>query len=69
MKLKKKEEQSVDMSPLLRIRDKTLLEGGTETKIGAESKGWTIQRLHYSGLYPIISHQRQTLLHMATRFW
>ena len=42
MKLKKKEEQSVDNSPLLRIGNKTPIEGVTETKFGAEMKGWTI---------------------------
>jgi hypothetical protein len=42
MKLKKKEDQSVDTLPLLRIRNKTVMEGVTETKIGAEMKGWTI---------------------------
>ena len=40
MKLKKKDDQSVDMSPLLRIGNKTSLEGVTETKFGAEMKGW-----------------------------
>jgi hypothetical protein len=49
MKLKKKEDQNVDTSPLLRIGDKTLLEGVTETKFGAEKKGWTIQRLPHPG--------------------
>jgi hypothetical protein len=42
MKLKKKEEQSVDTVPLLRIGNKTSMEGITETKFGAEMKGWTI---------------------------
>jgi hypothetical protein len=42
MKLKKNEEQSVDTSPLLRIGNKTLMERVTETKFGAEMKGWTI---------------------------
>jgi hypothetical protein len=42
MKLKKKEDQSVDTLPLLRIRNKTPMEGVTETKFGAEMKGWTI---------------------------
>ena len=40
-KLKKKEEQSVDTSPL-RIENKTPMEGVTETQFGAETKGWTI---------------------------
>jgi hypothetical protein len=40
----------------------------TETKFGAEMKGWTIQRLPHLGIHPIISHQTQTLLHMPARF-
>ena len=42
MKLKKNEDQSVDTLPLLRIGNKTPMEGITETKFGAEKKGWTI---------------------------
>ena len=42
MKLKKKEEQSVDNLPLLRIGNKTPMEGVTRTKFGAETKGWAI---------------------------
>jgi hypothetical protein len=42
MKLKKNEDQSVDTLPLLRIGNKTSIEGVTETKFGAETKGWTI---------------------------
>jgi hypothetical protein len=42
MKLKENEDQSVDTLPLLRIGNKTPLEGVTETKFGAETKGWTI---------------------------
>jgi hypothetical protein len=42
MKLKKNEDQSVDTVPLLRIGNKTPMEGVTETKFGAETKGWTI---------------------------
>jgi hypothetical protein len=37
------------------------MEGVTETKFGAKSKGWTIQRLPHLGIHPIISHQTQTL--------
>jgi hypothetical protein len=67
MKLKKNEEQSVDTLPLLRIKNKTHMERVTETKFGAEMKGWTIQRLSNPGIHPIISHQTQTLLHMPAR--
>ena len=42
MKLKKNEDQSVDTLPLLRIGNKTPMEGVSETKIGAEMKGWNI---------------------------
>jgi hypothetical protein len=42
MKFKKNEDQSVDPSPLLKIGNKTPMEGFTETKFGAETKGWTI---------------------------
>ena len=41
MKLKK-EDQSVYTSTLLRIGNKILMEGVTETKFGAERKGWII---------------------------
>jgi hypothetical protein len=68
MKLKKNEDQSVDTSPLLRIGNKTPMEGITEKKFGAEMKGWTIQTLPYPGIHPIVSHQMQTLLHMPARF-
>jgi hypothetical protein len=56
MKLKKNEDQSVDTSTLLRIGIKTPMEGVTETKFGAETKGWTIQRMPYLGIHPIISY-------------
>jgi hypothetical protein len=42
MKLKKIKEQSMDTLPLNRIGNKTPMEGVTETKFGAETKGWTI---------------------------
>ena len=38
MKLKKNEDQSVDTLPLLRIGNKTPMEGVTETRFGAETK-------------------------------
>jgi hypothetical protein len=37
----------------------------TETKFGAKTKGWTIQRLTHPETHPINSHQTQTLLHNA----
>jgi hypothetical protein len=42
MKLKKNEDQSVGTLPLLRIGNKTPMEGVTDTKFGAETKGCTI---------------------------
>ena len=42
MKLKKKEDESVDTSFLLRMRNKIPMEGVTKTKFGAEMKGWTM---------------------------
>ena len=41
MKLKKNTDQSVDTLPLLRIGNITPMEGITETKFGAVTKGWT----------------------------
>jgi hypothetical protein len=69
MKLKKKEDQSVDTSPLLKIGNKTPMEGVTKTKFRAETERWTIQRLPLPGVHPIISHQTQTLLHMPARIF
>ena len=42
MKLKKKEDQSVDTLMLLRRGNKTLMEGVTETKCGVETEKMTI---------------------------
>jgi hypothetical protein len=68
MKLKKNKNQSVDTVPLLRIGNKTPMEGVTEKKFGAETKGWTIERLPYPGIHPIISLQTLTPLHTLARF-
>ena len=68
MKLKKKEDQSVDTLFLLRMRNKIPVEGVTETKFGAETEGRTIQRLPHLGIHPIYNHQTQILLHMPERF-
>jgi hypothetical protein len=59
----------VDTSFFLRLWNKIPIEGVTKEKFGAESNGWTIQRLPYPGIHPIISHQMQTLLYMPSRFW
>jgi hypothetical protein len=58
----------MDTSFLLRIGNKTPMEGVTETKFGAEMKGWTIQRLPHLGIHSIIRHQTLTLLHIPARF-
>ena len=42
MKLKKNEDQIVHTVPLLTIGNQTPMEGITETKFGAVTKGWTI---------------------------
>ena len=69
MKLKKNIDQKrVDTLPLLRIGNKTPMEGVTETMFGAETKGWTIKRLPYLGIHPIISLQTLTPLHTLARF-
>jgi hypothetical protein len=68
MKLKRKEDQSVDISSLLRMGNKIHMEGVTETKFGAEMEGRTMQRLPHPGIHPINNHQMQTLLYMPARF-
>ena len=66
MKLKKKEDQSVDTLILLRRGNKTPMEGVIETKCEAEIERITIQRLPYLGIHPINNHQNQTLLWIPT---
>ena len=61
MKLKKKEDQSMDTLVFLRRGNKILMGGDTETKCGAETGGKAIQRLPHLGIHPICSHQTQTL--------
>jgi hypothetical protein len=68
MKRKKKEDQSVYTSLLLRIGNKIPMYGVTETNFGAEMEGKTIQRLPYLRIHLIYNHQTQTLLHMPERF-
>jgi hypothetical protein len=67
MKLNNKENRSVDTLILLRRGNKITMEGVTETKFGVETEGMTTQRLPHLGIYPIDSHQTQTLLWMPTR--
>jgi hypothetical protein len=68
MKLKMKEDKSVDTLFLLRMGNKIPMEGVTETKFGAEMEGRTIQRLPLLRIHPINIHQTKTLLHMPARF-
>jgi hypothetical protein len=56
MKLKKKEDQSVDASVLLRRRGKIVKGGNEETKCGAETGGNAIQRHPHLGIHPIYRH-------------
>jgi hypothetical protein len=62
MKLKKKEDQSIDTSFLFRMGNKILMEGVAETKFGAETKKGRSRDCC------IYNHQTQTLLHMTERF-
>ena len=52
MKLKK-EDQSVDISFLLRMGNKVPMGGVTETKFRAEMEGRTMQRLPHLGIHSI----------------
>jgi hypothetical protein len=64
VRLKKKEDQSVDALVLLRRGNKILTGGNTETKCGADIEENVIKRLSHLGIHPIYSHQTQTLLLM-----
>jgi hypothetical protein len=48
----RKEDQHVDILFLPSIGNKISMEGVEETKFGAKTKGWTIQRLPHWGLIP-----------------
>ena len=67
MKLKKKEDQSVDTLILLRRENKIPREGVTETKCETETEEIIILRLPHLRIHPINNQQNQTLLWMATR--
>jgi hypothetical protein len=62
MKLKKKEDQSVDTLVSLRRWIKVPLGRYTETNCGTKTEGKAIQRLSHLGIHPIYSFQTQTLL-------
>jgi hypothetical protein len=57
MKLKKKEDQSVGTSTLLRRGNKITMEGVTEAKCGEDTEGMTIQKLPCLINHPIYKHQ------------
>jgi hypothetical protein len=59
MKLKKKENKSVNTLILLRRGNKIPMEGVTKTKCEAETEGMTIQRLPHLGIHLINNHQTQ----------
>jgi hypothetical protein len=65
MELKKKEDQTVNVSVLLRRGNKMHMGGNTATKYAAETEGKSIQRLPNPGTNPIYNHQAQTLLWMS----
>ena len=56
MKLKRKEDQRVTTSFLLRLGNKIPMEGVTKTKFGAETEGRTIERLPHPDILPISNH-------------
>jgi hypothetical protein len=64
VKLKNKEDQSVDTSVLLRRRIKIPMGADTVTKFGAETEGKAIQWRFHLGIHPIYSYQTQKLLRM-----
>jgi hypothetical protein len=51
----------MDISLLLRMGNKILIEGVKETKFRAEMEGRTIKRLPHLGIHLINHHQTQTL--------
>jgi hypothetical protein len=57
MKLKKKEDQSVDASVILKRGNKMLTEENIETKCREETEGKAIHRLPYLEIHPIYSSQ------------
>ena len=64
MQLKKSEHQHVDVSVLLRMKNKLLKRGNTCTKCVAVTKGMAIQRLPYLGNHHNYRHRTKTLLGM-----
>ena len=61
MKLKKKEDNSMDTLIFLRREIKTNMWGDTNTKFAEEPGGKLIQWLPHQGLHPIYTYQTQIL--------
>ena len=66
MKLKKKEDQRVDTSVILRRGIKITIGSDTEKKYGSETEGKTIQKQPHMRSHAIYSYQTQTPLGMST---
>jgi hypothetical protein len=62
VKLKKKEDRSVDTSNLLRRGNRITMEGVTESKCKAETEEMTIQRLLYLGNPSHKRHKPDTIV-------
>ena len=65
MKLKKKEDQSVDILVILGRWNKVTMGGNAKTKCRAETEGKAIQRLPYLVIHPMYSYQTHTLFWMS----
>ena len=68
MKLKKKKDQSVGASILLKRRTK-YSQQQIEIKCRAKTEGKVIQKLSHLGTYPTYSYQTKTLLWMPRNSW
>jgi hypothetical protein len=69
MKLKNKEDKSVDATVLLRRGNKILTGGNMKTKCGAKTEIKAIQALPQMVIQPIYSHQTQMLLQGRPCCW
>ena len=64
MKYKKKEDQSVGASVLLRRENKIFMGADTEINCGTENERRAIHKLSHLGIHPIYSHPNPKLLYM-----
>jgi hypothetical protein len=67
MKLKNKEDQSVDSLILLIRGNKKPMEEVTETNFKAETEGMAIKKLSHLRIHLINNHKTQTLFHIPIR--